>query len=213
MPSQPISPRRRTISTGKRRSRSCSSTTGATSLTMKSRIVVAQQRVLRREVEVHRPERTTGSGARGRSSASLPGWPAGIRGTPRRRTRRRRRRRPRGRRRGRRPRRSAGTSSSRSAATARRRPNSSPTMLGASRTGVLQQLRRSRRPGLVDRRTVRHGVGRPRHLYDVPRRAGRLPSNYDGLAAGSACRDPCGRRGRPESTRSSRPAAGSSASR
>ena len=39
--------------------------------------------------------------------------------------------------------------------------------------------------GLVDRRTVRHGVGRPRHLYDVtPDAQVAFPSNYDGFAAG-----------------------------
>ena len=57
--------------------------------------------------------------------------------------------------------------------------------LGASRTGVLQQLRSLESAGLVDRRTVRHGVGRPRHLYDVTSAAQSVfPSNYDGLAAG-----------------------------
>jgi len=57
--------------------------------------------------------------------------------------------------------------------------------LGASRTGVLQQLRSLQAAGLVDRRTVRHGVGRPRHLYDVtPDAQVAFPSNYDGLAAG-----------------------------
>jgi len=39
--------------------------------------------------------------------------------------------------------------------------------LGASRTGVLQQLRALEAANLVTRQTVRHGVGRPRHLYDV----------------------------------------------
>ena len=57
--------------------------------------------------------------------------------------------------------------------------------LGASRTGVLQQLRSLETAGLVDRRTVRHGVGRPRHVYDVtPDAQAAFPSNYDGLAAG-----------------------------
>jgi len=57
--------------------------------------------------------------------------------------------------------------------------------LGASRTGVLQQLRALESEGLVQRETVRHGVGRPRHLYDVTDRAQDLfPSNYDGLASG-----------------------------
>ena len=57
--------------------------------------------------------------------------------------------------------------------------------LGASRSGVLQQLRSLQAGGLVDRRTVRHGVGRPRHLYDVtPDAQVAFPSNYDALAAG-----------------------------
>src|SRR3954468_21545904 len=57
--------------------------------------------------------------------------------------------------------------------------------LGASRTGVLQQLRALEAANLVSRQTVRHGVGRPRHLYDVTPDAQELfPSNYDGLAAG-----------------------------
>ena len=57
--------------------------------------------------------------------------------------------------------------------------------LGASRTGVLQQLRALESAHLVSRQTVRHGVGRPRHLYDVTADAQQLfPANYDGLAAG-----------------------------
>jgi predicted ArsR family transcriptional regulator len=57
--------------------------------------------------------------------------------------------------------------------------------LGASRTGVLQQLRALESARLVARETVRHGVGRPRHLYDVTADAQDLfPSNYDGLATG-----------------------------
>lgn len=57
--------------------------------------------------------------------------------------------------------------------------------LGASRTGVLQQLRALETAHLVSRQTVRHGVGRPRHLYDVTQDAQQLfPANYDGLAAG-----------------------------
>src|SRR3954447_6478872 len=55
--------------------------------------------------------------------------------------------------------------------------------LGASRTGVLQQLRALEAANLVSRQTVRHGVGRPRHLYDITPEAQELfPSNYDGLA-------------------------------
>jgi len=57
--------------------------------------------------------------------------------------------------------------------------------IGASRTGVLQQLRALEAANLVSRQTVRHGVGRPRHLYDVTADAQDLfPSNYDGLALG-----------------------------
>ena len=57
--------------------------------------------------------------------------------------------------------------------------------IGASRTGVLQQLRALEAARLVSRQTVRHGVGRPRHLYDVTADAQDLfPSNYDALAAG-----------------------------
>ena len=64
-------------------------------------------------------------------------------------------------------------------------PEQLATTLGASRTGVLQQLRSLEAAGLVDRRTVRHGVGRPRHVYDVtPDAQAAFPSNYDGLAAG-----------------------------
>jgi Predicted transcriptional regulator len=64
-------------------------------------------------------------------------------------------------------------------------PDQLATRLGASRTGVLQQLRALEAAHLVSRQTVRHGVGRPRHLYDVTADAQDFfPSNYDGLAAG-----------------------------
>jgi predicted ArsR family transcriptional regulator len=64
-------------------------------------------------------------------------------------------------------------------------PDALAATLGASRTGVLQQLRALESAGLVSRQTVRHGVGRPRHLYDVTPDAQELfPSNYDGLASG-----------------------------
>ena len=57
--------------------------------------------------------------------------------------------------------------------------------LGASRTGVLQQLHALEAAGLVTRQAVRHGVGRPRHVYDVTDAAQDLfPTNYDGLASG-----------------------------
>jgi predicted ArsR family transcriptional regulator len=57
--------------------------------------------------------------------------------------------------------------------------------IGASRTGVLQQLRALEATHFVSRQTLRHGVGRPRHLYDITPDAQELfPSNYGGLAAG-----------------------------
>ena len=57
--------------------------------------------------------------------------------------------------------------------------------VGASRTGVLQQLHALESAGLVSRQAIRHGVGRPRHVYDVTDAAQDLfPTNYDGLAAG-----------------------------
>ena len=63
-------------------------------------------------------------------------------------------------------------------------PEQLATALGASRTGVLQQLRALEAAGLVARQTVRHGVGRPRHIYDVtPDAQDLFPSNYEGLAA------------------------------
>lgn len=57
--------------------------------------------------------------------------------------------------------------------------------IGASRTGVLQQLRALEATHFVTRQTVRHGVGRPRHLYELTGDAQELfPSNYDALATG-----------------------------
>jgi predicted ArsR family transcriptional regulator len=62
-------------------------------------------------------------------------------------------------------------------------PDSIASSLHASRSGVTQQLRALETAGLVSRTTVRHGVGRPRHLYDVtPDAQGLFPTNYDGLA-------------------------------
>ena len=56
-------------------------------------------------------------------------------------------------------------------------------LVGASRASVLQRLRWLEATGSVVRQAVRHGVGRPRHLYDVTAAAQRsLPANYDGLA-------------------------------
>ena len=64
-------------------------------------------------------------------------------------------------------------------------PDHLATALGASRTGVLQQLRALEAGNLVRRETVRHGVGRPRHVYDVTEHAQDLfPAAYDGLATG-----------------------------
>ena len=64
-------------------------------------------------------------------------------------------------------------------------PESLASNLGASRTGVLQQLHALETAGLVSRQAIRHGVGRPRHLYDVTAAAQDLfPTNYEGLADG-----------------------------
>lgn len=64
-------------------------------------------------------------------------------------------------------------------------PDQLAAAIGASRTGILQQLRALEATNFVSRQTVRHGVGRPRHVYDVTPDAQELfPSNYDGLAAG-----------------------------
>ena len=71
---------------------------------------------------------------------------------------------------------------------------------------------RSRPPHLVSRQTVQHGVGRPRHLYDVtPDAQDLFPADYDGLASAA-----CWRRSRrsaatTSSSRSSRPGGASSA--
>jgi predicted ArsR family transcriptional regulator len=64
-------------------------------------------------------------------------------------------------------------------------PDAIATAIGASRSGVAQQLRALDTAGLVTRTSVRHGVGRPRHLYDItPDAQDLFPSNYDGLATG-----------------------------
>src|SRR5438876_1344082 len=64
-------------------------------------------------------------------------------------------------------------------------PDQLAAALKASRTGVLQQLRALEATGFVSRETIRHGVGRPRHLYDITAEAQELfPTNYGGLAAG-----------------------------
>jgi len=62
-------------------------------------------------------------------------------------------------------------------------PDAIALQLGISRTSTLQRLRELEAAGLVARETLRHGVGRPRHLYDITAAAQRsLPANYDGLA-------------------------------
>jgi predicted ArsR family transcriptional regulator len=57
--------------------------------------------------------------------------------------------------------------------------------VGISRTAVLQQLHALTTAGLVQRSAVKHGVGRPRHLYELtPEAQAAFPANYRGLAAG-----------------------------
>ena len=68
---------------------------------------------------------------------------------------------------------------------ARARRTSSPNGSAPAGPASSSSSGRSRTAHLVSRQTVRHGVGRPRHLYDVTADAQDLfPSNYDGLAAG-----------------------------
>jgi predicted ArsR family transcriptional regulator len=55
----------------------------------------------------------------------------------------------------------------------------------ASRTGVLQQLHALEAAGLVSHAAEKHGVGRPRHVYDVTAEAqGLFPTDYGGFASG-----------------------------
>ncbi len=62
-------------------------------------------------------------------------------------------------------------------------PETIASRLGLSRTAVLYQLRGLADAGLVQRRSVHHGVGRPRHVYDLTARAQQhLPEDYEGLA-------------------------------
>jgi predicted ArsR family transcriptional regulator len=62
-------------------------------------------------------------------------------------------------------------------------PGSIAAHLGLSRTAVVRQLATLGRAGLVTRRAVPHGVGRPRHLYDVTPGARRLlPDGFERLA-------------------------------
>jgi predicted ArsR family transcriptional regulator len=63
-------------------------------------------------------------------------------------------------------------------------PDGLATHLGASRTGVLQQLHALEQASLVAHAIERHGVGRPRHLYDVtPDAQDLFPADYDGFAS------------------------------
>jgi predicted ArsR family transcriptional regulator len=62
-------------------------------------------------------------------------------------------------------------------------PGSIAAHLGLSRTAVVRQLATLGRAGLVTRRAVPDGVGRPRHLYDVTPGARRLlPDGFERLA-------------------------------
>jgi predicted ArsR family transcriptional regulator len=64
-------------------------------------------------------------------------------------------------------------------------PDRLASLIGISRTAVLQQLRALTAGGLVRKSSVRHGVGRPRHLYELTLRAqDHFPSNYTALTAG-----------------------------
>jgi predicted ArsR family transcriptional regulator len=55
----------------------------------------------------------------------------------------------------------------------------------ASRTGVLQQLHALEAAGLVRHAAEKHGVGRPRHVYEVTADAqGLFPTDYGGFASG-----------------------------
>jgi predicted ArsR family transcriptional regulator len=64
-------------------------------------------------------------------------------------------------------------------------PDQVAAALGASRTGVTAQLHALETAGLVTHIAVRHGVGRPRHQYDLtPDAQALFPANYDGLAVG-----------------------------
>jgi predicted ArsR family transcriptional regulator len=57
--------------------------------------------------------------------------------------------------------------------------------LGASRTGILQQLHALEAAALVSHSAEKHGVGRPRHVYDVTADAqGLFPTDYGGFASG-----------------------------
>lgn len=64
-------------------------------------------------------------------------------------------------------------------------PDAVATAVEASRTGVLQQLHALEAAGLVSHSAEKHGVGRPRHVYDVtPDAQGLFPTDYGGFASG-----------------------------
>ena len=64
-------------------------------------------------------------------------------------------------------------------------PDGLAASLGASRTGILQQLYALEEAGLVSHAAEKHGVGRPRHVYDVtPEAQGLFPTDYGGFASG-----------------------------
>jgi predicted ArsR family transcriptional regulator len=64
-------------------------------------------------------------------------------------------------------------------------PDALATAVQASRTGVLQQLHALEAAGLVSHAAEKHGVGRPRHVYDVTADAqGLFPTDYGGFASG-----------------------------
>jgi predicted ArsR family transcriptional regulator len=64
-------------------------------------------------------------------------------------------------------------------------PETIATALQASRTGVLQQLHALEEARLVSHAAEKHGVGRPRHVYDVTADAqGLFPTDYGGFASG-----------------------------
>lgn len=64
-------------------------------------------------------------------------------------------------------------------------PDGLAAALSASRTGVLQQLYALEDAGLVSHAAEKHGVGRPRHVYDVTAHAqGLFPTDYGGFASG-----------------------------
>jgi predicted ArsR family transcriptional regulator len=62
-------------------------------------------------------------------------------------------------------------------------PDALARSLAISRTSALQQLRALADQGLVSRSVVRHGVGRPRHVYELTSQAQTLfPQSYQALA-------------------------------